>query len=167
MSDMQQQQQQGRCSGRVIYNDPTSPPCRSAHHRRLGEGDGECDAPPVQCHEELLAAFWNDVDSFGPCDDDEDVRKRRYRTLAKWSCIVGYCKALTTHADALRRHSVFRVPLDRLRRLVGEEFLPLLDRARLDVYNNGTMGGVRRASTGARSGRSPTPFGGGHRIRIP
>jgi hypothetical protein len=134
----------------VIYDDPTSPPCGSAHRLRLGgrdDGEGD-DAPPVRCHEELLAAFRNDVDSLGlgPRDDDDGddgtTRERlRYRTLAEWSCIVGYCEALYTHADPSRRHSAFPLPLDRLRRLVGEEFMPLLDVARSHVDADADAGG--------------------------
>jgi hypothetical protein len=142
-----------RLSGRVIYDDPTSPPCGSAHRLRLGgRDDGEGDnAPPVRCHEELLAAFRNNVDSLGlgPRDDDNDDggddrttrERRRYQTLGEWSCIVGYCEALYTHADPSRWHSAFPLPLDRLRCLVGEEFVPLLDVAGLHVDADVDAGG--------------------------
>jgi len=161
----------------VIYDDPTSPPCGSAHRLRLGgrDDDGEGDgAPPVRCHEELLSAFRNDVDSLGPTgprddgddggdDDDDDgtTRERRYyRTLAEWSCIVGYCEALLTHPDPSRRHPAFPLPLHRLRRLVDEEFVPLLDAARsrvvdaADVDAGGGGGRTVRAVSDAIWGRA-------------
>ena len=127
-------------AGQVIGSGDTMtqrprPPCGSAHRLRLGgrdDGEGD-DAPPVRCHEELLAAFRNNVHSLGlgPRDDNDDDggddgttrERRRYRTLGEWSCIVGYCEALYTHADPSRRHSEFPLPLDRLRCLVGEEFV--------------------------------------------
>ncbi|KAL3762103.1 hypothetical protein ACHAW5_008843 [Stephanodiscus triporus] len=125
---MSDRQQHDRFSGRVIYDDPTSPPGESAHRRRLGDDDDDDDA---QVHEELLRAFRNDVDYL---ESDAHDETRKYRILAEWSCVVGYCEALSTHADASRRYSMFPVPLDSLRRLVEEEFVPLLhDAARSDA----------------------------------
>jgi hypothetical protein len=123
---MSDRQQHDRFSGRVIYDDPTSPPGESAHRRRLGNDD---DASPVRGHEELLRAFRKDIDYLESSDDDHDETRKKYRILAEWSCVVGYCEALSTHADASRRYSMFPLPLDPLRRLVEEEFVPLLDDA--------------------------------------
>jgi hypothetical protein len=43
--------------------------------------------------------------------------------LALWSCIGGYCEALSTHKDETRRFSIFPVPIDAITRLVQNEFV--------------------------------------------
>jgi hypothetical protein len=113
--------------GRVIYDDPSSNPKESLHWKRLPD-DG--DISNIHNHEELLQEFQRDVDSL-----KSKSNKENYQTLALWSCIIGYCEALTTHKDGARRYAIFPIPLDSIRRLVHDEFLPLLNQAQ-DTLNN-------------------------------
>ena len=60
-------------------------------------------------------------------DGSSMVRERRKRTtggalMALWSCVAGYCEALSTHKDPTRRYRIFPVPIDALERLVQTEF---------------------------------------------
>ncbi|KAL9180764.1 hypothetical protein ACHAXT_011217 [Thalassiosira profunda] len=116
-------------AGRVVYDAPAASPRQSAHwervHRHLGN-EGACDV--MDTHEALMAAFAADVASL--CDG---AASDHYLKVAVWSCVVGYCETLSTHKDATRRFAIFPVPLSSLRRLVENEFLPLLYQARDDA----------------------------------
>ncbi|KAG7370557.1 Menin domain family protein [Nitzschia inconspicua] len=106
------------------------PPQDSLHWQMLNHqpGDGL-----LTDQVSLLRSFGNDL---GRIDADlsetvnHDTRDWHYNlVLATWSCIFGYCEALATHKDPLRRFDLFPVPIDALRRLVQEEFVPLIKSA--------------------------------------
>jgi len=85
-------------------------------------------------HDELLRAFQNDVVTHLNDDEDEGTScsssserrmKKKYILLAQWSCILGYCEALSTHPST--RYELFPLPITALQQLVTADFLPLLD----------------------------------------
>jgi len=109
----------------VIYDSPSQLPNKSLHWQRI-LGDGATNKPYdkdfIHSHKELIGSFKADVDSFKSCDIREN-----YTKVALWSCIIGYCEALSTHKDKSRRYSIFPIPLEAINRLVGE-FIELLER---------------------------------------
>lgn len=118
-----------KSSSRVKYDYPTASPESSSHWERIvGIAAAATDikkdgGSPTQInsHQELLAQFKNDVASLSTID-----RKKAYLKVAKWSCVIGYCEALTTHKESSRRYSIFPIPMSSLIQLVHNEFLPLI-----------------------------------------
>ena len=97
---------------RVIYDSPSKHPNESVHWKRVfaySTADlNEKDV--INSHEDLVSAFKSDVSALG--NDAES-----YTQLAMWSCIIGYCEALSTHKDEGRRYVLFPVPYASLRKL--------------------------------------------------
>jgi hypothetical protein len=130
-------------SSRVRYDYPDASAENSPHWERIFgnsaaatkptdvSGDGGGNPITIKSHEELLAVFNQDVASLQSSDD----RKDAYHKVAIWSCIIGYCEALTTHKDSSRRYNVFPIPMASLIRLVNDEFLPLINQVN-DQNNN-------------------------------
>ncbi|KAL7533410.1 hypothetical protein ACHAXR_005213, partial [Thalassiosira sp. AJA248-18] len=129
MSD--QKKSKEKKSGRVVYDNPLVDPLTSLHWKRLESDLPENnDGDMIHTHEELIHAFQSDVNSF----KSNDTKENHYLKLAVWSCVIGYCEALATHKDA--RYSLFPVPLRSLRRLVDQDFLPLLNEASAAMNNS-------------------------------
>eukprot|EP00986_Skeletonema_menzelii_P018415 scaffold26636_cov153-Skeletonema_menzelii.AAC.26 len=118
-------------STRVTYDYPAASPANSPHWDRIVGNVGETTEPNneeaagnpsmINSHHELIAHFKHDVASRSEID-----RKEAYLKIAKWSCVIGYCEALTTHKDSSRRYSIFPIPVASLIRLVHDEFTPLI-----------------------------------------
>ena len=115
--------------GRIVYDDPSSNPKESLHWERIH--NNSASKLLLNNHEELLQHFQRDVDSMKKSGNN----KENYQTIALWSCVVGYCEALTTHKDATRRYNIFPIPLDSIQRLVNDEFIPIINQAQ-DTVNN-------------------------------
>ena len=129
-------------SSRVNYDYPSESPEKSPHWERIvgedslatkqaSDDDGSIIAGGaagttmiINSHEELIAAFKQDVTCLQQIGNSN--RKEVYLKVAVWSCIIGYCEAITTHKDSSRRYSIFPIPMSSLIRLVQEEFLPLI-----------------------------------------
>ncbi|KAL7496483.1 hypothetical protein ACHAWT_007163 [Skeletonema menzelii] len=119
-------------STRVTYDYPAASPANSPHWDRIVGNVGETTEPNneeaagnpsmINSHQELIAHFKHDVASLSEID-----RKEAYLNIAKWSCVIGYCEALTTHKDSSRRYSIFPIPVASLIRLVHDEFIPLIE----------------------------------------
>ena len=119
-------------STRVTYDYPAASPANSPHWDRIVGNVGETTEPNnedaagnpsmINSHQELIAHFKHDVASLSEID-----RKEAYLKVAKWSCVIGYCEALTTHKDSSRRYSIFPIPVASLIRLVHDEFIPLIE----------------------------------------
>lgn len=129
--DEDRQRQHLQKGGRVIYDCPSKAPQDSLHWSGLVKRYGGVAEPLINSHDDLLQAFKGDVDSFDRCGNKEN-----YQTLAKWSCILGYCEALVTHKDAARRHGLFPIPIGALSRLIDEDFLPLLRQTQAQLQLN-------------------------------
>jgi hypothetical protein len=112
--------------GRVIYESPSSDPQESLHWRRLHDCSkkGDVSNININSHEELIQSFQRDVNSL-----NSNNNKDNYLILALWSCIIGYCEALSTHKEASRRYCLYPIPYDSLQSLVRGEFLLLLNQA--------------------------------------
>lgn len=91
----------------VRYDIPTGDPRTSLHWESLPRRQGDS---LIENLEDLKGAF------------QEDLRSNNPEALAVWSAVCGYCEALTTHKDPLKRFQIFPLPLDALRRLVRDEF---------------------------------------------
>ena len=120
-------------TSRVTYDYPVASPESSPHWERIGGSvaaakptdineDNDGNPSKINSHEELIAQFKRDVASLSKTD-----RKDAYLKVAIWSCVIGYCEALTTHKDSSRRYSIFPIPMASLIRLVHDEFLPLIE----------------------------------------
>jgi hypothetical protein len=120
-------------SSRVRYDYPAASAESSLHWERVCGNSAAATKPTdvsdddgnpltIKSHEELIAAFTQNVASLRS-DDREDA----YHKVAIWSCIIGYCEALTTHKDPSRRYSIFPIPMASLIRLVHDEFLTLIN----------------------------------------
>lgn len=125
-----------RPKNRVIYDVPTAPPQESLHWKRVSSiNHDDINNSCIHTHEEIIAAFQKDVliikESKQSCNNNHN--KSHHRLLAEWSCIIGYCEALSTHKDPSRRYSIFPIPLQALRRLVEEDFVSLLHRAQTEL----------------------------------
>jgi hypothetical protein len=126
-------------TGRVTYDYPSAPPESSPHWDRIdgivattSTVGGGHSSSPIKSHEDLIAAFKRDVALLLEMD-----RKDAYLKVAIWSCIIGYCEALSTHKDSSRRYSIFPIPIASFIRLVHGEFLPLVFNAK--KQNNNTV----------------------------
>jgi len=117
--------------GRIVYVDPSSNPKDSLHWKRIHNNGASKLLLMLNDHEELLQHFQRDVDIMTKSGNN----KENYQTIALWSCIVGYCEALTTHKDATRRYNIFPIPLDSIQRLVNDEFIPIINQAQDTVKN--------------------------------
>lgn len=135
--------------GRIVYDDPSSNPKESFHWRRIHNNNAsikEIDTSPklllLNNHEELLQIFQIDVDSIS-----NNNNKENYQTIALWSCMIGYCEALTTHKDATQRYSIFPIPIDLIQRLVNDEFIPLINQAHNTVNNTKSNTSANKGET--------------------
>ena len=97
-----------------IYDEPAANPKESPHWKALEHKEGDL---LVQSLTDLKKAFAADT---APSSDNIAESTR----LALWSCVFGYCEALTTHKQSSRRYGRFPIPLDALSRLVANEFKP-------------------------------------------
>ena len=138
---------------RVNYDYPSASPEKSPHWERIvgknslatkqaSGDDGSIIAGGaagttsmiINSHEELIAAFKQDVACLQQIGNSN--RKEAYLKVAVWSCIIGYCEAITTHKDSSRRYSIFPIPMPSLIRLVQEEFLPLIKQVCSNTNNS-------------------------------
>ena len=101
--------QQAKRARRVRYDHPSADPRLSPHWKSLEHKETDTLLQDVDA---VKAAFDSDLSQFDPT------------TLALWSTVCGYCEALTTHKDPLQRYNIYPLPIDALRRLVHDEFLP-------------------------------------------
>jgi Menin len=115
------------------------PPQDSLHWQHLHHLPGDAllaDAPSLlqTLQDDLYQVEKNTESTAVDSQPSADGRKSKAildtrMLLATWSCIFGYCEALTTHKDPLRRFDIFPVPIDALRRLIQEEFVPMVQTA--------------------------------------
>ena len=112
-----------------VYDDPAIPASQASEQwdaLNHQTGDNVIHDLP-----ELTERFRQDVRDSLPIRDNgesapvssavEDI-KRNGRLLALWSCIFGYCEALTTNKATERRYSPYPIPVDALQRMVSDEF---------------------------------------------
>ena len=112
-------------SSRVRYDYPAASPENSPHWERIVDSAAtpkDSNPSTINSHEDLIAQFKQDVASLQQTD-----RKEAYLKVAIWSCVIGYCEALSTHKDLSRRYSIFPIPMASLIRMVHDEFLPLIE----------------------------------------
>ncbi|OEU11527.1 hypothetical protein FRACYDRAFT_192277 [Fragilariopsis cylindrus CCMP1102] len=64
--------------------------------------------------------------------------------MALWSCIVGYCEALSTHKERNRRYNIYPIPYDALQRLIGTE---LQDKIIFKAGSNNNSGIISTSSS--------------------
>lgn len=95
------------------YDKPSQSPMESPHWKSLEHK--EADRLLLNLAD-LKAAFSSDVTSSSGIID--------HSRLALWSCVFGYCEALTTHKQPNSRYNIYPIPLDALARLVSNEFKP-------------------------------------------
>ena len=140
---------------RIIYDEPTlSPDDGSVHYHSLmqsgrnttnNKNSSSSKNELIGSPDELLRVFQNDVVTHLNDDETEDINsssissneqglKNKYILLAQWSCILGYCEAISTHSTT-PRYTLFPLPITQLQALVTNDFLPLLDNARMSVTN--------------------------------
>jgi Menin len=94
---------------RIRYDSPTASPQQSPHWESLSHSP---DDRLLENLEQTKQAF------------QEHVRNADKILVPLWSAVCGYCEALTTHKDELKRYALYPIPIDALRRLVENEFLP-------------------------------------------
>ncbi|KAL3905190.1 MAG: hypothetical protein SGILL_009777 [Bacillariaceae sp.] len=107
---------------------PSSPlsclPQQSLHWQSLVHREGDL---LLRDRNELLEIFQEDLERIeSSVREDEEYTKR---ILAIWSCILGYCEALSTNKDASKRYDIFPIPISAVKRLVKDEFVPILESA--------------------------------------
>jgi Menin len=90
-----------------IYGNPTASPMESLSWKALEHRDGD---QLIENLDKLKEIFSSDMSKNG--DDG----------LALWSCLLGYCEALSTHKK--NRYSIYPIPFDALQRLVRNDFTP-------------------------------------------
>eukprot|EP00804_Cyclotella_cryptica_P010613 CCRYP_015190-RA/>CCRYP_015190-RA protein AED:0.03 eAED:0.03 QI:4120/1/1/1/1/0.66/3/59/679 len=156
--------------GRVLHDSPRKPPQESLHWKHLHEccddsaspqqsndtngsnhevdahiaeasADTLHDANTMHSRSDLLSAFQRDVSSF-----PSRTKVENYKNLALWSCIIGYCEALSTHKDEERRYSLFPLPVAKIRTLV-QQFVQLLNEVPLMEAGLVSNGSESNAST--------------------
>jgi menin len=115
-------------TSRVAFDDESllQDPQNSSHWKSLSHQDGDA---LVQNIKELITTT-------NECFQ-EDIQKPKNgggETLALWSCISGYVEALATHKHV--RYRIFPIPLQALKRLVQEEFLPFLKDVQIPQSSN-------------------------------
>lgn len=88
------------------YDAPSQKPQTSAHWRSLKHEEGD---KYLEDEHELIGTFQDTIEN---------------GQLAFWSCLFGYCEALTTNKTASCRFDIFPIPFDAINRLVKAEFQP-------------------------------------------
>ena len=91
-----------------LYDTPSRDPKESPHWLGLEHKEGDCCLESLP---ELKRALSSDL-------EHGSLASR----LALWSCLLGYCEALSTHKQT--RYSLYPIPIEALERLVKEEFRP-------------------------------------------
>jgi len=79
------------------YDTPASPPHESLHYQELSHGEGDT---VINSLDELLVLLETDITA---------------KSVAVWSCVLGYAEALTTHPK--NRYSIYPLPFTALERL--------------------------------------------------
>jgi hypothetical protein len=134
---------------RVVYDEPSRHPNESLHWKRVA-GDstkGDDKELMLRSHDELVTAFQSDVDSF-----KLRSHKENYKKLALWSCVIGYCEALSTNRNEEKRYSIFPVPHGAMNVLV-DEFVGLLIVAPHEANNVST---ARETKADMKSSSKPS-----------
>ncbi|CAB9520817.1 multiple endocrine neoplasia I [Seminavis robusta] len=119
---------------RVRYDEPTAEPQASPHWQSL---EHQPNDRLIHSLEELKSAFGADV---------KEANENATTVVAVWSTVCGYCEALTTHKDPSKRHGIYPVPLDALRRLVHTEFVPFCEQLQNDCQGQAHREAVRAVS---------------------
>lgn len=96
-------------SSRIALADSDLPPQTSLHWQGLPH---EPQDRIVNNVSELITALKGDI-----------ARGIDSTLVAKWSCITGYCEALSTHKDQSRRYRIFPIPVEAIARMVQKEFI--------------------------------------------
>lgn len=96
-------------------------PQESEHWQSLVHEDGD---NLIHTLEELKSRFSYDIFIYTPDNSTSISTANRCvgELMAFWSCLSGYCEALATHKEPIRRYEIFPIPVDALRRLVKNEF---------------------------------------------
>jgi len=94
------------------YEEPTTTPTESVHWQSLHHVKNDV---LLYTMEDLVQVF--QVDLLNAKDDDNGGI-----ISAVWSCLFGYCEALSTNSTV--RYAIFPIPIDALRRLIQTEFIP-------------------------------------------
>lgn len=110
-------------SPRIVFDDDNEsshhvrpPPQESAHWQSLDHCPGDRLLENI---EQLMDYCRNEVVSFPKHNNSQDVK-----VVIWWSCLCGYCEALTTHKT--NRYQIFPIPIDALRRLATAELHRLM-----------------------------------------
>ena len=90
-----------------LYDNPTTSPAESPSWKALEHHDGD---QLIENLSDLKETFSSNMSS----NNDE--------RLALWSCLLGYCEALSTHKK--NRFAIYPIPIDALQRLVRNDFTP-------------------------------------------
>lgn len=102
----------------IELDSPSNHPCNSTHWKHLKHKHSD---KLLNNLDELRSYFKTYIQAIS--NQEENERNDQINdSLAIWSCIVGYCEALTTHKDSSKRFSLFPIPIDALCRLVTSEF---------------------------------------------
>ena len=114
----------------VRHETPTLDPRASEHWQSLQHQPGD---KLLENIEQLKVTFQKDLDNM--------EESHHGFCLALWSTICGYCEALTTHKDSLRRYRIFPIPYDALKRMVSAEFIPFCKQLQSELQQEDDGGG--------------------------
>lgn len=114
-----------KSNSRVVLVESDVHPSNSAHWQSLPHqpSDRFIDAKEnlAECLRQDLAAA--SADGVSSAD--------KAQLLAKWSCISGYCEALTTHKDEARQFCIFPIPIDAINRMIQDEYVKWIKKMKL------------------------------------
>jgi len=114
-----------KSNSRVVLVASDVHPSNSAHWQSLPHqpSDRFIDAKEnlAECLRQDLAAA--SADGVSSAD--------KAQLLAKWSCISGYCEALTTHKEEARQFSIFPIPIDAINRMIQDEYVKWIKEMKL------------------------------------
>ena len=123
--------------GAFLLDYPSDHPNQSLHWSNLHHLPSDVLLNDI---EELKIYFQNAIDNLQKESKSEPnkisasvtklsdkMHKNASFQLGIWSCIAGYCEALSTHKDKSKRFSIFPIPIDAINRLVTNEFNNLLN----------------------------------------
>ena len=129
---------------RVTYDKPSADPRESPHWQSLQHLETD---KLLSGLDELKEVFEADLSKCNGSPDHGSASRSstnaspttstsasssRDLILAFWSTICGYCEALTTHKDPLKRYRLFPIPIDALRRLT-DEFIAFCRQLKIDL----------------------------------